>query len=445
MHILLAFLALTVAGSTSVGAQQGSWVGKTVILAKETVIAESAPVKQILTLFHSLEENSYEVLGEKNGKIQVRNPNGVFDWWFDKSDAVLLSNAKAYFTGRINMNPKDSFAYSQRAFAAVLKDRDGGRNDAIKDYGEAIKLNPKNDVALSARAILLAEKKEFAKAVADINDAVRLDPKCANYYYNRGVIFFAMKEPEKASLNYGEAIRLDPRNSKALHNRAVIWISEKNDFDDAIADLSEAIRVNPKEVEHYSARAACWGAKQEFDKVITDCDIIVRLRRDCLAAYRYRGAAFIRKKEYDKAISDFDEAIRLDPKNAVCYALRGEAWLEKKSFVKGMADYREFLRLVTPSAISVNKIAWLFATVPDDKARDGKYALELAKKAIELDPSGAASYLESLAAAHAELGQFDDAIRCQERAMLNPSIRSNTEAQQRLDLYRKKQAYRITP
>ncbi len=63
----------------------------------------------------------------------------------------------------------------------------------------------------------------------------------------------------------------------------------------------------------------------------------------------------------------------------------------------------------------LNDYAWLLATSPTDDLRNGEVALEHAHRAVDLDRN--ASYLDTLAAAYAELGQFDDAISVQQQAL----------------------------
>jgi tetratricopeptide (TPR) repeat protein len=66
-------------------------------------------------------------------------------------------------------------------------------------------------------------------------------------------------------------------------------------------------------------------------------------------------------------------------------------------------------------ALAHNALAWLLATGPDGKLRDGNRAVELAQKALTL--RNTANHWDTLAAAHAEAGNFAEAVRCQERAL----------------------------
>ena len=103
----------------------------------------------------------------------------------------------------------------------------------------------------------------------------------------------------------------------AYNNRGDAW-DAKEEYDKAIADYNEAIRLDPKYAVAYNNRGAAWCAKKEYDKAIADYDEAIRLDPKYATAYNDRGGAWYDKEEYDKAIADFDEAIRLDPK----YALR---------------------------------------------------------------------------------------------------------------------------
>ena len=72
-----------------------------------------------------------------------------------------------------------------------------------------------------------------------------------------------------------------------------------------------------------------WYAKKDYDKAIADGNEAIRLAPTYALAYNSRGNAWDAKKEYDKAIADFGEAIRLEPKYALAYANRGQAWAEE--------------------------------------------------------------------------------------------------------------------
>ena len=89
-------------------------------------------------------------------------------------------------------------------------------------------------------------------------------------------------------------------------------------------------------------------------------------------------------------------------------------------------------------------LAWLLATAPDDKVRDGKRAVELAKTACELTEHKNGGYLDTLAAAYAEAGDFKNAVEWQEKAIKagDMPIKDMDAAKKRLELFKNKKPYR---
>jgi tetratricopeptide (TPR) repeat protein len=149
-----------------------------------------------------------------------------------------------------------------------------------------------------------------------------------------------------------------------------------------------------------------------------------------------RGIAAMDRKDYDTAIAEFTEAIRLDPQADSAYHNRAQAYAEKKQYAKAIADYNQAIRLAPDEGDSYTSLAWVLATCPDASLRDGKRAVQLATKACELADWEDANDLENLAAAYAECGKFDEAVKWQAKAVeLGKGLQSPDEARQRLELY----------
>jgi tetratricopeptide (TPR) repeat protein len=134
----------------------------------------------------------------------------------------------------------------------------------------------------------------------------------------------------------------------------------------------------------------------------------------------------------------------LDPKNSGVFLDRGATLEAKRDYEKALADYNEAIRLDGMNAAFHNAHGWLLATCPDAKYRNAKKAVESAKRACELTNWKDASVIDTLAAACAEAGDFDAAVKWEKKALESPSAFSKEDLermQQRLKLYENRQAY----
>ncbi len=164
-----------------------------------------------------------------------------------------------------------------------------------------------------------------------------------------------------------------------------------------------------------------------------------------LDAYYFRGLSHLQLKNYEQAASDLTEAIRQGPPERLndFYRARTQAYWKLKRYTDALADLGERVKRQPNEAEPLNYLAWCLVICPDDEYRDGKRGLELAKRACELLPT--AHHWDTLAAAYAELGQFDEAVQWQEKALANPdfSLQQDLEgAKRRLQLYKEKKPYR---
>ena len=218
---------------------------------------------------------------------------------------------------------------------------------------------------------------------------------------------------------------------------------EKKDLDRALADYGEAIRLDPTRAWVYVGRGTAWHAKKEYQKAIADFNEAIRLEPQDPITYLDRSITWRAMKEEDKAIADCNEAIRLDPKLTNAYITRGRAFKEKQEYDAAIADYSEAIRLDSKFVLAHNNLAWLLATCPDAQYRDGKRAIEEATRACELSGWRVPNNLDTLAAAHAEAGDFESAARWQARAIeLLDDEKSRDDYRTRLELYREKKPYR---
>ena len=149
----------------------------------------------------------------------------------------------------------------------------------------------------------------------------------------------------------------------------------------------------------------------------------IRLEPTRWTAFYNRATAFRMEKNWKAAIGDLNETIRLEP------AFFRASW-DRAATYESMGNYAAALRdldtlqKMTYQTSNPDEQAWVFnqraslrATCPDASFRDGKAATADAKKACDLARWGRASYIDTLAAACAEMGDFDSAVRYEHQAI----------------------------
>jgi tetratricopeptide (TPR) repeat protein len=220
---------------------------------------------------------------------------------------------------------------------------------------------------------------------------------------------------DRAIAFYTAQIKDSPGHAAGYVDRASIW-QEKGETAAAIADLDEAIRLDPRHAMAYNNRGVARRSRKEHDKAIADYSEAIRLDPKLAWAYNDRGLAWTAKHEHDKAGADHSEAIKIDPKLASAYSNRANTWAAKKEYDRAIADHSEAIRLDPKLAGAYNNRAWLRATCPEAKYRDGKAAVDDATKAFEMSGRKGANHLGTLAAAYAERGDFPRAVEAQAKA-----------------------------
>ena len=161
---------------------------------------------------------------------------------------------------------------------------------------------------------------------------------------NRGLAIELKGDHDRAIADFTEAIRLNPRNSITFSNRATAWY-RKGDHDRAIADFDEAIRIKPSDEITYRGRGNAWMAKGEYDRAIGDYSEAIRISPKDAVAYNNRGVSYISKGDYARAITDFTEAIRINPKNASSLFGRARALESRGEYGNALTDYKTVLVL----------------------------------------------------------------------------------------------------
>lgn len=230
----------------------------------------------------------------------------------------------------------------------------------------------------------------------------------ADAFRTRGNAYVRMHDSDRAIQDLNEAIRMYPQimdrkpRDKAAARLAQIFLAEsfysrgnaysrKGDYDHAIQDYSEAIRVLPPNDGAISSRGIAYANKGDYDHAIQDFNEVIRINpqdgpRFTLSS---RGNAYKGKGDYDRALQDFNEALRLNPKDVLALDSLGTIFYERADFDRAIQHFGQAVKVLSadpyrPISDPSNYFAplWLYLA----RARGGGEAAgELKQNALRLD------------------------------------------------------------
>lgn len=151
----------------------------------------------------------------------------------------------------------------------------------------------------------------------------------------------AISDPDQALPYCNAAIesgQLSPEElAVTLINRGVSY-SKKGNYDRAIPDFDQAIRLNPGLAYAFACRGTVYSYKGNYDRAIQDYDEAIRLDPSNVKTLYDRGTAYGYKGNFDRAILNYDQAIRLNPNYAKAFYNRGQAKRKLGDTAGGDAD-----------------------------------------------------------------------------------------------------------
>ena len=294
------------------------------------------------------------------------------------------------------------------------------------------------------------ENDNYELAIKDYSEAIRLNPKYAAAYTARGDALMILGENDKAMHDFSEAIQLNPNDYLAYELRGTVYYANQQ-FEKAINDLNFALKnesSNPKLLKShgqaYKIRGLCYYWTYSFTNAIADLTEAAKYLPDDYEIYERRGDCYDRRTDADKALNDFNKAIQLNSEDWMSLYCRGSIYSHTGKYTNAIQDFEKTIQLEPQSRKANNLLAWLLATCPDDKIRNGKRAVDLATKVCEMSGWTNYAYVDTLAAAYAETGDFDQAVKYQKQAASINSIPegNRTNVENRVQLYLQHKPYR---
>ncbi len=347
------------------------------------------------------------------------------------------------FDAALKRNPKDTSALQGRADAYWYK---GNYAQSVQDLTTVVKLEPTNERAWWNRANSYYAMHDYPRALADANKAVALAPDDGGTYSLRSDIEQAMGKPDEAANDRDKATSIEAPDSAKLQDAAAL-AANRGEYNEAIADVTRAISIDPHNRLLLLFREMVYAEDGQFLLAADDLKTFFASKPNDPLMLVLDSDLSYRQHDYGTAVALISRAISADRENSGFYARRATFYLKAGKSNLARADLRHVLQTTPKDAEDYNRQAWILATCPLDDIRNGARAIQLATQACKLYGWKNAQYLDTLAAAYAELGDFKTAISWEKKAIaaLSPmNTKDREDMRERLGLYQAGHPYRDT-
>jgi tetratricopeptide (TPR) repeat protein len=294
--------------------------------------------------------------------------------------------------------------------------------------------------SLMARGGNAFKAKNYDVAISLFSKAIQLDTNYPNAYFARGWAYEMDNQSKKALADMDQVLRLTS-SSYAYMLKGRIFSEEKM-VDEAIDSYSQAIRLDPLYSESYADRGQAYVVANNYNKAVADYNRALRIKTNSASIYNLRAYAYAEMGRTNDAIADFNKSIALEPNDASVFAGVGLLYAQTGNYKVGIANCEKAINIDTNYSIGYNNLAWLLSVVPDASLRNGRLAVEYAQKAGELDRWNQPYLFGTLAAAYAEVGDFDKAVKLETKSIQSRlSDADMVLAVKQLNLYKQKKPY----
>ncbi len=309
-------------------------------------------------------------------------------------------------------------------------------------------------------AIELSEQGNEVESRSEFASALGLDPQCelACMEFGKFLVELSEKEPDKvkrrsllseALLLFEKAIEIDPTNPRAILGKSKVT-RNLNLIDETISQLKNFLDSNPNHWDVHAAIGRLYFEKKKYSEATAHL----------LKAYANRptlpfvagdlGFLYLNGGLYEDGRSILQFANQLQPGEVNLKQQLAQAEFLTGNYEDSISRLREVIAIRPNNTMSKSLLAWLLATCPQENLRNGNESLEIASKLLNTYNELASSH-EICAAAYAEVGDFDNAMKIQRQAINLIESRTTQEAysspqkdglRARLELYKNQRAYR---
>ncbi|MDE7410452.1 MAG: tetratricopeptide repeat protein, partial [Paramuribaculum sp.] len=281
----------------------------------------------------------------------------------------------------IEHNPFITDAYELRG---VVRQNLGRNKEAIDDYTQALNLLPGNRGILYNKALAQEEMKDYDGAEQSYKQLLNEHPNFEGGYLGRAKLYLSKGDTISAIADVDKALSINKNAVNAYVLRADIAINSQKNYAQALEDMNEAIKLQPKYAGYFINRAFLRYKLDDYFGAMSDYDYAIQLDPTNYMAMYNRALLKVEVHDYNRAIDDLNQVLLMRPHNYRALYNRAVVYRQIGDYEKALADINEVIGAFPDLAAAVFVRGDIKQAKGDKSAnKDFDKALALAKQRIK--------------------------------------------------------------
>jgi len=357
----------------------------------------------------------------------------------------MYSDIDTFWQTTLARNPNCWMAHNNLGNELVQR---GQFDEGIVHFEKALAINPRYAESENNFGVALMRKGLLDDALPHLQKALELNPRYAEAEYNLGSVLLQQGHVDEAIARFKTSLEFQPGYAE-VHNDLGRLLFQKGQMDEAVAQYQQAIALKSDFAGAHYNLAVVFGLRGRLDDAVVQYRQTIQIDPDHADAHGNLANVLAAQGHLDEAILEYQRTLELKPASAQAHFRYGQALQTRRSYAAAISEYQKTLELNPKHLPAHLSLAWLLATCPDAALRNGGRAVALSQRSEQLTTIESPQLLDTLAAAYAEAGQFDEAVATARHALSLNAIQNNqplAEAiRSRLQLYEAHSSYHEKP
>ena len=394
------FSVFLVAMLQSLGEPQNESINVGVLV----VVKDSIPIK--VNGITRMTGSNFEIFKvvEVAGERALVKSTQAGEWFFTR-ELMPLSQAIDYYDKKIKESPMAEYYTAKGCIYYCIGDYD----NSLDMHNISLEIS-KTTTSLNNIAACYVKKNQFIESIKYYNLSLDMDNNNSTTYSLRGKCFLKFGDLNSARNDLENSLALNARNDDAYSWLAAIYYKLEN-YEQSLICAQKSLSINPTNVSALNQQGIAEAALGKDEEAISAFNAALAINAEFITARKNLASVLMSNRKYNQCIEEYRKIISEDRN-----------------------DFR-----------SIYKLANVLSSCDDARCRKADESLELARRACEQTVWTDCNCLDALASSYANIGDFDNALKIQEKAINIYDGSISLEIMiSKVNLFRKRQPYRLS-